>query len=256
MNDMMVIGTEHKPTMVLGGEKDAPKTLVLGNKNMGSEEVYETGKNFQYNKFWDDYQQKGTLKLYNNAFSGRGWTKDTFKPKYSIRPTNAYHMFYYGGANCNIDMVELSEELGIEFDFSGTTNFYQAFVGDFFKRLGVIDTRSASSLNGMLVEFGGETIDKLIIKSNGTTTCGTSFSLAKNLRNITIEGVIGKDWDMLYCPLSKDSLISVVNALSTTKQGLTVTFSMAAVEAAYGSVESEEWLALIATKPNWTFVLS
>lgn len=223
--------------------------------------VYELGKKSQYDDFWDAYQQNGNLLNYASAFSGKGWTKEIFKPKYSIKPTYARLMFNYGGNNCNIDMVELSKELGIVFDFSKTTSFYQCFCGGFFKRLGVIDTTSATSLDSMFVEFGGDTIDKLIIRPDGSTGCGSSFTSANKLRNITIEGVIGKDWNMQWCPLSKDSIISVINALSSTTSKLTVTFKKTAINNAFGInvddketyPEGSEYYTLINTKTNWIF---
>lgn len=223
--------------------------------------IYEAGKKAQYDKFWDTYQQNGNLTNYSCAFAGRGWTKDIFKPKYDIRPTTAYHMFNYGGNICKIDMVELSKELGIEFDFSKSTSFFQCFCGNFFSRLGVIDTTSAKSLDGMFVEFAGHTIDKLIIKPDGSTEYGNGFKYANKLKNITIEGTIGKNWNMQWCPLSKASIISVVNALSQTTSNLTVTFKKAAINEAFGInvddvstyPEGSEFYNLRNSKSNWTF---
>ena len=53
--------------------------------------------------------------------------------------------------------------------------------------------------------------------------------------------------------LSKVSITSVINALSDTEAGKTVTFSQAAKETAFTDAE---WAALIGTKPNWTFSLA
>ncbi len=225
------------------------------------DEVYETGKKLQYDFFWDAYQQNGALQNYTSAFSGKSWTKEIFKPKYDIKPTNARLMFNYGGNGCNIDMVELSKELGIVFDFSKSTSFYQCFCGNFFKRLGIIDTTAATHLDGMFIEFAGDTIDKLIIRSDGTTVCTSSFSYAKFLNNITIEGVIGNDWNMQWCPLSKDSIINIINVLSNTTSGLTVTFKKSAINNAFGIdiddettyPEGSEYYILRNTKRNWTF---
>ena len=62
--------------------------------------------------------------------------------------------------------------------------------------------------------------------------------------------------------LSKESIISIINALSDTTTALTVTLSKTAVnnafETAKGNADgstSEEWAALIATKQNWTISL-
>lgn len=37
-----------------------------------------------YDRFWDLYQNNGKRVDYQNAFSGIGWTEETFKPKYDI----------------------------------------------------------------------------------------------------------------------------------------------------------------------------
>lgn len=62
--------------------------------------------------------------------------------------------------------------------------------------------------------------------------------------------------------LSKASLTSIINGLSAETAELTVTLSQIAVNNAFETAEgladgsaSEEWLALIATKPNWTISL-
>lgn len=223
--------------------------------------VYEAGKKSQYDEFWDSYQQNGARQNYASVFAGKGWTKEIFKPKYDIKPTNARLMFNYGGTDCKIDMVELSKELGIVFDFSKTIEFYQCFSGNFFERLGVIDTTSSTGLNSMFVEFWGHTVDKLIIRADGSTIVGSAFNLANNLQNIAIEGVIGKDWNMQWCPLSKSSITSVINALSQTTSKLTVTFNKRAINNAFGIdiddettyPEGSEFYNLRNSKSNWTF---
>ena len=56
--------------------------------------------------------------------------------------------------------------------------------------------------------------------------------------------------------LTKASLTSIINGLSADASGLTVSLSKTAVNNAFGGTESAEWLALVATKPNWTISLS
>ena len=73
------------------------------------------------------------------------------------------------------------------------------------------------------------------------------------LRNITFSGTIGKDIDFQKSTkLTKASIESIINALSSTASGVTVTFSQIAVNNAFST---DEWNALIATKPNWTISL-
>ena len=75
---------------------------------------------------------------------------------------------------------------------------------------------------------------------------------------------IASSLDMKSCTLlSKASITSIINALSSTTSGLTVTLSKTAVNTAFetesggadGST-SQEWLALATTKSNWTISLA
>jgi hypothetical protein len=90
-----------------------------------------------------------------------------------------------------------------------------------------------------------------------TTYHNTVFFNCNALENLTIEGVIGQNgFDVRYSTkLSKASITSVINALSATTSGLTVTLSKTAVERAFGSTTSTEWSALVATKSNWNISL-
>jgi len=49
---------------------------------------FEAGKQAEYDRFWDNYQQNGERTNYFGAFSGSAWSKETFKPKYTIRPVD------------------------------------------------------------------------------------------------------------------------------------------------------------------------
>jgi hypothetical protein len=63
------------------------------------------------------------------------------------------------------------------------------------------------------------------------------------------------------CPLSKESLISVVNALSSTATGKTLTLNKTAVQKNFPNDNSTagaewsnaEWTVLIQDKGNWDF---
>jgi hypothetical protein len=82
--------------------------------------------------------------------------------------------------------------------------------------------------------------------------------------DLTIEGTIGQnEFNTQRSPLNKNSITSVINALSKTKSGLTVTFSRNAVNKAFETAEgladgstSQAWLDLIAKRNNWTISLA
>ena len=120
----------------------------------------------------------------------------------------------------------------------------------------------------MIATFGYatslHTIDKLILAQDGSQTFTSTFSTMIALENIEIEGTIGKNGFSLSQSqkLSKKSLISVVEHLSTTTSGLSVSLSKNAVNKAFETsvgandgTTSTEWLALIGKKSNWTISL-
>ncbi|MBE6965534.1 MAG: hypothetical protein E7441_05815 [Ruminococcaceae bacterium] len=65
-------------------------------------------------------------------------------------------------------------------------------------------------------------------------------------------GVINHSISFEWLTLSKESITSIVNALSDSATGQTITFKKSAKEAAFTDTE---WTELIATKPNWTLAL-
>lgn len=66
------------------------------------------------------------------------------------------------------------------------------------------------------------------------------------------QGKINVSISFEWLILSNESILSIINALSDTALEQTVTFKKSANEAAF---TDDEWTALVATKPNWTFAL-
>jgi hypothetical protein len=72
---------------------------------------------------------------------------------------------------------------------------------------------------------------------------------------------IGNDLDMSACPLSKDSIISVITSLSASASGKTLKLKKTAVNTAFGMdvddestyPEGSEYYELRHSKDNWTF---
>ena len=97
---------------------------------------------------------------------------------------------------------------------------------------------------------------------NGGKQYDNIFAGASALEEITITGTIGQNgFSISPCvKLSKDSIKSVINALSTTTSGLTVTLSKTAVNNAFGIdvddtttwAEGTEYYELRHSKDNWT----
>lgn len=231
------------------------------------QKVYDSGKQAQYDELWDSYQKKGARDNYNYAFydlTQGVWTPGIFKPKYSIVPTCMIECFR-GTVKLTFDFVEWFDELGITFNTSKCTAFTGAFREAGFNRIGVIDMSNMSYAGGGNYLFYGAqavTIDKLILSTKYQQFFTGCFQYAYKLENITISGTIGEDIDFQWSPLTMASIKSVIGCLSNDVTGKAASFNLTAVnnafetsESAADGSESEEWAALIATKPNWTISL-
>ena len=224
-------------------------------KQVGIDEGVKT----EYDRFWDSAQANGAVVSYAHAFAGYLWNDETFKPKYNIVATSAaYHMFYYNEIS---DLSALLDRYGVILDISKATAVQSMFsYSTKLERVPELDVRGCIAKQGCDSMFAScvalHTIEKLILPSDREVSLNSAFASCRSLANITIEGVImvsGANFSS--CPLTKASITSVINALSATTSGLTVTLKKTAVEAAFGSTAAEEWATLIATKPNWTISL-
>lgn len=235
-------------------------------KQEGLVEGIEQGKQAEYDRFWDSFQKNGNLNDYTYAFGGNGWNDETFKPKYNIVPTiSADHIF---SATHIEDIIGCLKKTGVTFDFSqcrGTS--YIMSNSKKTVNFPTVDSTKRSHWNyGFYNNDLLHTIEKVILKSDGSQSfTNFSFGLNPALVEIRFEGVIGKNGLNLQwsTKLSKESITNIINALSDSTSGLSITLSKAAVDKAFETSEgandgstSAEWNALIATKTNWTINLA
>jgi hypothetical protein len=232
-----------------------------------------------YDLLWDAIQSNGARTNYANAFNcsgGRGtWTKESFRPKYSIHatePSNCFMQFNDATADApQIDLVSLANELGIEIDFSGKSSFYMAFATGGISRIGTVDASQATNMGAAFYGSynsvqGLVTVERLIVSEN-TVFVGNTFQDCQFLEHLTVEGVFGNSINLQWSTkLSKNSIKSVISAANdqydTNYAGFTVTLSLAAVnkafetsEGANDGSESEEWLNLPVGDPLYTISL-
>ncbi len=203
--------------------------------------------------FWDAFQDNGNRTSYLYGFSGDGWKDETFKPKYNIAPTgNAHYMFAYSHI---ADVKACLESCGVTLDFSKASGANSTF--SYCRKLTTLPKIDLSSATTSSNTFYNSTLLQTIeeLKVSTKTTFSGSFGECKSLENMIVTGTIAKNgfnvqWST---KLSKASIESIINALSGTTSGLTVTISKTAKETAF---TDSEWATLIATKPNWTISLA
>lgn len=201
----------------------------------GYEQGEAAGKQAEYDAFWDGYQDCGNLKIYKYSFAGKGWNINTFKPKYDIKPTSATNMFQEFGNSISCDLVEILENQGVVLDTSNCTNLGTGFYGATFTHLPKIDMSSSqageSSVGYLFANMGRlATIDEFVLKDDGTQKLETTFSNNTKLENIKFGGVIGQNLDIHWSPLTADSIKNIIEHLSPSASGKTLTLSQAAVD--------------------------
>jgi hypothetical protein len=218
------------------------------------DKIYEAGQKAEYDRFWDNYQENGKRVDYVFAFGGVAWKKETFQPKYDIKPTDAGDMFYrfnLKSSQVAIDMAEHLKELGITMDFSKCIYFNYAFQNAKISRLGTIDFKSAANtqMASMFYTSYLTTIDNMIMYDN--TKCNSGiFSGATNLTNLTISGVIANNFTISACSkLTHDSLISIIEHLKDYSSS-TTTYTCTLGTTNLAKLTDEE--KAIATDRGWT----
>lgn len=229
------------------------------------QKVYEAGRKDEYDAFWDTYPVEQYDMSY--AFAGFSWDSEKFRPKVNLKPTRATRMFTvfdYRKHKPPLDFVDWTSKTGLSIDFGNCTNLNQIFSQANISRIGTLDIRKSTDNYGIFSENRViHTIEKL--KVTEKSPFASTFYNTTELENLIIEGTIGQNGFAVAqsTKLSEKSIKSIINALSTTTSGLTVTLSKTAVNNAFETSEgandgstSQEWSALEATKTNWTISLA
>lgn len=224
------------------------------------------GAQVEYNRFWDDFQECGTKIDYGWAFCGAGWNIDTFKPKYDIIPSGGYMIFRNfnrGSKRKPIDMVELCKNLDITFSTKNATTMTYIFQNANISRLGTIHLGQVAAYENTFIQCSNlVTIEEIDFGTKGTQLWYNVFKGCTKLANLnSVQGIIGQNADFSECPLTAQSIKNVVNVLSDTASGKTITLKKTAVNTAFNiDVDDEstwgegtEYYELRHSKDNWTF---
>ena len=230
------------------------------------EKGIEKGKKDEYDKFWDSFQNKGKRVNYQNGFAGKGWNDTTFKPKYNIVPTgNGGNMFQ------ETDLTDLEGILQRENKILNTSQCttlqHMFYFSAYLTSVPEIDTSgttldSSSLTNAFSSCKKLKTIRKLILKADGSQKFSSTFARCEELENIVVEGTIGQNgFNVSACTkLSGASIVSIIEALSTTTSGLSVTLSQTAVNNMTFPITGNKgtynsWTELEQSRTNWTISL-
>lgn len=212
---------------------------------------FDRGRDYEQQEFWDAFQDNGHRTHYTYGFAGRGWTVSNLVPKYkNIQPTVCTGMFFN---NSIPDLVAHFEKHGIKIDFSKSTSVYDAFSSTATKRLPSLNISSAGSAltmfayNSSLEEIAG-------LECGVNNTFSSTFAGCSALKTVIFSGVIANNISLSDSKnLSKESITSLINTLSSSVRGKSVILSETAVHSAFSE---SEWNVLVATKSDWTISLA
>ena len=70
------------------------ETIAHAEYDTKIDEVYNKGIESEYDRFWDEFQDRGERTNYNFAFYNEYWNDGIFNPKYDIEVTHCERMFY------------------------------------------------------------------------------------------------------------------------------------------------------------------
>ena len=238
--------TEPIPFDMDEGFKAAVDSIETGGDTEAAyNEGVEAGKKAEYDRFWDAYQDYGNRSEYSMLFAGYGWTKETFKPKYLIRPGsvgNHYMMFARTG-------IEVIDETII--DASQATAFAMSFYNSSVIKSVTIDIRNLKEFKDV---FNFDSVLETVVLKNVPETCNFTggFSGCRKLTNFTVTGIIGGTNLTLQdsVSLTEESVQNIIDHLKD-RTGLSV--ATLTFHATVGGKLTPEQKAAITAK-NWTLV--
>ena len=234
--------------------------------------LYPKGKQDAYNTFMDSVNINPAIARvdYDYLFAGVLWNDITFVPKYDIIPAsqNVNGIFYNSGIT---DLKAVLETYGKKLDFTSPSSTSGCqYISNLFRDSSITHIpalKLSRALNLQMIFYNCanlHTVDEFDIGEK-VTYIYQLFNSCSALENIVFKGTVKCNGVSLAnsTKLSKASIESLINCLSTSTSGLTVTLSAASVKKAFetssGSNDgntSDEWKNLIATKSNWTITLS
>lgn len=245
---------------------------IEGNVEKVHNAGQEKGKQAEYDAFWDAFQSNGNRTDYNTAFSGFYWNADTLRPKYPIKIVDyssaAFSNCFFKSGLPSTEHNNLLDISHIKIDVSKATACDQMFANARVNGVTLIFSEKITNLNQAFTKANGGSIGGMeitLLVPNPNCNWTNTFQYHRVKRLILLDGtVIGKNgFNVSWANgLPHDDLVGIVNALSNETSGLSVSLNKQAVNKAFetssgandGST-SAEWLALIATKPNWTISL-
>lgn len=212
----------------------------------------QMGKQEEYDRFWDAFQNNGARRCYDRAFCIT-WSHDMFRPKYDLVVDSANGMFsHFSYDYGTVSLKQLLSDAGISLILQNPYNIGSMFDGSKISEIGELDFSTAIR-NGNTGVFQNcsalVTIDKLV-PPVGQTTFSNWFHNCTALENVIFEGVINaNNFDIHWSTkLTHDSLMSIINCLADRSEQSAYTVTLGTANLAK-LTDAEK---AIATQKGWT----
>lgn len=214
------------------------------------------GKQAMKESWWNTLTNGGKKATMDYLFQGVDFNSiGGFNPPYTLKPTYASFTFErtHGLKKITKEQIDYSSTAACQYGFNCCYDLEE------------IEEISVTSHHMWLFAHCTKlkTIGKLILREGTQINGNHPFINCTALENIEIEGVIPNSVSFQWCSkLTSKSIENIISVLSDTSTGQTVTFNTA-VKTTYFNAHSTEytdaetaWIALKATKPNWTIALN
>lgn len=237
--------------------------------------VYESGKKTRDKEWWSTYlapMRNGNPSNY--AFAGPSWNGNTFYPTEDIVPkenaSNMFNRFSWNASGISrIDLDKRLKDCGVVLDISNVSAVQAMFSYAFITRVPILNCNSTryTSLTDL---FNNAkylvTIDEIIIRNDGTNTFSDAFTGCTALKNVKFTGVIGRSISFSDCPLSVESLKSIITCLKDYTGGSEYSYTLTLKSSAFSALDAEgataeyngvacTWAELIDNK-KWNLTLA
>lgn len=213
--------------------------------------IHEAGTNAGWSDLLNAVTDYGARTDYECGFYR--WNCEYIRPQYKVVPTSDKSGYYTFSYNTKLKILESKH-----FDFSkktpgsNATNDYGYFVRG-CSSLEKIEDIGIQAPVGYVVTFYNcpklHTIE--VLRSSAATTWNTAFSYCSSLKNLKIEGEIGKNgFNVAACPLTHESLMSIINALVDKTGDTSTTWTITLGSTNLAQLTDAE--KAIATTRGWT----
>ena len=189
-------------------------TTIAENQQMVYDAGMEQGKQAEYDRFWEAWQDNGKRTDYSFGFAYSSFNDDNFKPKYPLQPTNADRMFI-GAKGITQISVDLSKATNVYWAFRNMSNI---------QHIGKCDLTSATTTDGL---FGFNSYLQSIeeIVSHDGLVWDNAFVYDTSLTDVTFSGVISTNFTIAHSRITDATVQSIIDHLKdltgTTAQTLT-----------------------------------